>query len=86
MFLHGLGGGREKTWTAHGAFEPWPKALLPVELPTARIITFGYDAHVAGWQGGGLSNEIGNTALDLLTALATYRKSDDEVGAHATCG
>ncbi|KAK3937091.1 hypothetical protein QBC46DRAFT_344910 [Diplogelasinospora grovesii] len=51
VFVHGLTGDREITWTARGASEPWPKALLPAELPTARVLTFGYDAYVAGWRG-----------------------------------
>ncbi|OBT47076.1 hypothetical protein VE00_03064 [Pseudogymnoascus sp. WSF 3629] len=46
IFLHGLTGHREKTWTATGEDEPWPKSLLPKDLPTARIITYGYDANV----------------------------------------
>jgi len=37
------------TWTDRDASEPWPKALLPSEIPTARALTFGYDAYVADW-------------------------------------
>jgi hypothetical protein len=51
VFVHGLTGDREKTWTARGASEPWTKALLPSELPTARVLTFGYNAYVADWRG-----------------------------------
>ncbi|KAI8627090.1 hypothetical protein F5Y19DRAFT_477980 [Xylariaceae sp. FL1651] len=51
VFVHGLTGDRENAWTARGASEPWPKALLPAELPTARVLTFGYDAYVADWSG-----------------------------------
>jgi hypothetical protein len=81
-----LTGDREKTWTAHDASEPWPKALLPSELPTARVLTFGYDAYVADWRGVVSQNRIGNHAWNLLTSLATYRERDDTVGAHLTCG
>lgn len=45
-FVHGLTGDREKTWTADGQTNPWPKALLPSRLQQARILTFGYDAYV----------------------------------------
>src|ERR1700743_344192 len=45
MFVHGLTGNRETTWThSNGTF--WPRDLLPQALPTARIMTFGYDANV----------------------------------------
>ena len=44
-FVHGLTGDREKTWTAGGESEPWPKTLLPPIFPHARILTFGYDAY-----------------------------------------
>ncbi|KAB5581159.1 hypothetical protein GE09DRAFT_1168377 [Coniochaeta sp. 2T2.1] len=77
VFVHGLTGDREKTWTARGASEPWPKALLPSELPTARVLTFGYDAYVADWRGVVSRNRIGNHAWSLLTSLANYRDRDD---------
>ncbi|KAK7990392.1 hypothetical protein PG990_014672 [Apiospora arundinis] len=46
VFVHGLTGDHEKTWTAHDESEPWPQTLLPSRLPTARILIFGYDASV----------------------------------------
>ncbi|KAK3379401.1 hypothetical protein B0T24DRAFT_154684 [Lasiosphaeria ovina] len=77
VFVHGLTGDREKTWTARDATEPWPKALLPSELPTARILTFGYDANVADWRGVVSQSRVGNHAGNLLTSLASYREKDD---------
>ncbi|KAK4118485.1 hypothetical protein N657DRAFT_583555 [Parathielavia appendiculata] len=77
VFVHGLAGDREKTWTARDASDPWPKALLPSELPTARVLTFGYDAYVADWRGVVAQNRIGNHAWNLLTSLATYRERDE---------
>ncbi|EAQ83088.1 hypothetical protein CHGG_10906 [Chaetomium globosum CBS 148.51] len=77
VFVHGLTGDREKTWTASGAFEPWPKALLPSELPTARVLTFGYDAYVADWQSMVSQSRIGDHAWNLLRSLASYREKDD---------
>lgn len=79
VFIHGLDGNREKTWTAKGADEPWPKTLLPMELPSARILTFGYDAYAAKWEKGGSQNRIRDHAWNLLTALASCRESDDTV-------
>ncbi|KFY20606.1 hypothetical protein V491_03571 [Pseudogymnoascus sp. VKM F-3775] len=46
IFVHGLTGHRENTWTAEGENEPWLKSLLPTYLPTTRIITYGYDANI----------------------------------------
>jgi len=85
VFVHGLTGDREKTWTARNASEPWPKTLLPSELPTARVLTFGYDAYVADWRGVVSQNQIGNHAWNLLTSLASYREKDDTVGIDETC-
>ncbi|KAL2199927.1 P-loop containing nucleoside triphosphate hydrolase protein [Corynascus similis CBS 632.67] len=77
VFVHGLTGDREKTWTASDASEPWPKALLPSELPTARVLTFGYDAYVTDWQGMVSQNRIANHAWNLLTSLVSYREKDN---------
>ncbi|RYC79044.1 hypothetical protein BFJ63_vAg18079, partial [Fusarium oxysporum f. sp. narcissi] len=38
-FVHGLTGNRTSTWTARGQPAPWPKTLLPSELPKACILT-----------------------------------------------
>ncbi|KAI1152399.1 hypothetical protein F4825DRAFT_450489 [Nemania diffusa] len=50
IFIHGLGGHREETWTAR---EPeterpvlWIKDFLPDHLPHARIITYGYSSQI----------------------------------------
>ncbi|KAI3572199.1 hypothetical protein IWW34DRAFT_562626, partial [Fusarium oxysporum f. sp. albedinis] len=32
-FVHDLTGDRTSTWTAHKQPTPWPKTLLPLELP-----------------------------------------------------
>lgn len=44
IFVHGLGGGSEHTWTKDGVF--WPRDLLPSQDPfqNASIHTFGYDS------------------------------------------
>ncbi|OQE13599.1 hypothetical protein PENFLA_c045G00723 [Penicillium flavigenum] len=76
IFIHGLTGDRDATWTARVATDPWPKALLPHIIPTARILTFGYDANVADWKGVVSQNRIANHATNLLTALSTYREND----------
>lgn len=80
VFVHGLTGDRDATWTAPGAEEPWPKTLLPSKLPTARIFTFGYDAYVADWTGVVSQSLIANHAYNLLASLSSYRENDATVG------
>ncbi|XTI83742.1 P-loop containing nucleoside triphosphate hydrolase protein [Cenococcum geophilum] len=77
IFIHGLTGDREKTWTAKGAAAPWPQTLLPLKVPNARILTFGYDAYIANWRGMVSQNRIGNHAMNLLAAVAAFRDDDD---------
>lgn len=62
-----------------GAAQPWPQTLLPLELPNARILTFGYDAYVANWRGVVSQNRIAGHAMNLLAALAAYRGKNDTV-------
>ncbi|KAM0458661.1 hypothetical protein ACHAPV_006053 [Trichoderma viride] len=74
VFLHGLTGHREKTWTAEGQTEPWLKTLLPKDLPTARIITYGYDAdvlHLTRVAGQNTIREHAKTLINDLSALRT---------------
>ncbi|KAI0418201.1 hypothetical protein F5X98DRAFT_373996 [Xylaria grammica] len=48
--IHGLGGHREKSWTARepetGSTVLWLKDFLPEKLPHARIMTYGYSSEV----------------------------------------
>ncbi|RFU30301.1 hypothetical protein B7463_g6063, partial [Scytalidium lignicola] len=76
VFVHGLIGDREKTWTAKSGDAPWPQVLLPARIPNGRFLTFGYDAYVTDWRGMVSKNRIGNHSWNLLTTLATYREDD----------
>ena len=71
VFVHGLTGDRERTWTKNGTC--WPQSLLPGEIPTARVMTYGYDAYFLRRHGPVLSHRIRDHALDLLNALAASR-------------
>ncbi|KAF4964390.1 hypothetical protein FSARC_7689 [Fusarium sarcochroum] len=77
VFVHGLKGDCLKTWTDKSANEPWPKALLPLELGTARILTYSYDATVVNKEDVPSQNRISNHAHNLVTALASLRQGDD---------
>ncbi|KAB8077500.1 hypothetical protein BDV29DRAFT_56132 [Aspergillus leporis] len=75
-FIHGLTGDRITTWTAQGQSDPWPKTLLPSQLTTARILTYGYDAYVVRGSVAG-SNRLIDHATNLLNDLTTDRDLHD---------
>ncbi|KAJ5273520.1 hypothetical protein N7478_008645 [Penicillium angulare] len=70
-FIHGLTGDRDKTWTAIGQTTPWPKTLLPSKLD-GRILTYGYNAHIAQ-KSVASSNRLIDHAQNLLGDLTADR-------------
>lgn len=51
IFVHGLGGHREKTWTYAESNAFWPSWLHNVEwLENTRVMAFGYDADYKFWK------------------------------------
>ncbi len=66
LFVHGLGGSSLRTW-CHGRDldNLWPKLWLTEELPTARILTFGYNAAFSSREEK-TTCTIGDFATDLL--------------------
>ncbi|RKK12797.1 hypothetical protein BFJ66_g2646 [Fusarium oxysporum f. sp. cepae] len=77
VFVHGLKGDCQKTWTDKSSGNPWPKTLLPLEIETARILTYSYDSTVTGKDDVPSQNRISNHAYNLVTALASLRQSDN---------
>ncbi|KAF4948389.1 hypothetical protein FGADI_9701 [Fusarium gaditjirri] len=77
VFVHGLKGDCQKTWTDKGSGLPWPKTLLPLEIETARVLTYSYDSTVTGKDDVPSQNRISNHAYNLVTALASLRQSDN---------
>ncbi|TVY65025.1 Protein SERAC1 [Fusarium oxysporum f. sp. cubense] len=77
VFVHGLKGDCQKTWTDKSSGNPWPKTLLPLEIETARVITYSYDSTVTGKEDVPSQNRISNHAYNLVTALASLRQSDN---------
>jgi protein SERAC1 len=95
VFVHGLGGDKE-TWTSTLAKEEssilikeeasinsvfWPKDLLVVDVPKARILTFGYDADVDHFWGPS-QNEINGHAHKLIDSLIGLRHRTGTVRRH----
>ncbi|CZR48374.1 uncharacterized protein FPRO_12984 [Fusarium proliferatum ET1] len=77
VFVHGLKGDCQKTWTDKTSGSPWPKTLLPLEIETARVLTYSYDSTVTGKDDGPSQNRISNHAYNLVTALASLRQNDN---------
>jgi pimeloyl-ACP methyl ester carboxylesterase len=73
VFVHGLTGDRETTWT-HSNGTYWPRDLLPQALPTARIITFGYDADVVHMWETASTNGLYDHGKSLEVGLSLLRK------------
>jgi len=72
VFVHGLTGNREKTWThRNGTF--WPRVLLPEDFPRARIMTFGYDADVVRFWTIASSNRLDDHGKSLAYAVLDQR-------------
>jgi hypothetical protein len=73
VFVHGLTGNRESTWTHAPSKVCWPEKLLKNDIPEARIMSFGYDADVVHFWSEASQNRVGNHAQDLLSEL-TFRR------------
>lgn len=70
IFVHGLGGTSQKTWSRNRDPELfWPREWLPFEpeLGTARVLSFGYNANFAS-AGRDIFN-IADFAKDLLFGM-----------------
>ncbi|KAI0026033.1 putative SesB-related regulatory protein [Xylariomycetidae sp. FL0641] len=77
VFVHGITGHRDNTWAANKTTDPWPRLMLPSEIPDARLLTFGYDASVIGWRGSISGNRLSDHSNNLLSSIATFRAADD---------
>ncbi|OBT66162.1 hypothetical protein VE03_05055 [Pseudogymnoascus sp. 23342-1-I1] len=72
IFVHGLTGNRETTWThKNGVF--WPEQLAH-DISTARIMTFGYDADVVKIWGMAGGNNLRNHGKSLAFAVSDRRR------------
>lgn len=74
VFVHGLTGDRERTWTSPITGVCWPRDILPNFLPDTRVLTFGYDAYVVRKHGEVAEIDISHHARDLLNALVNERQ------------
>jgi hypothetical protein len=57
----------------------WPQDLVPLTIPSARVLTYGYDTHIRHWSGPSLNqNTIYDIAWDFLVSLEAERRNDPE--------
>ena len=83
VFVHGLTGNRESTWTHKKTKTFWPQKLLPQDLPSARILTFGYDADIVEAINPASSNTLRDHGNSLANDLALRRMKSRTVGENA---
>ncbi|KAH0404082.1 hypothetical protein KCU89_g1487, partial [Aureobasidium melanogenum] len=76
VFVHGLRGHRINTWSSNNKNNNvcWPKDLLSEDIKDARILTFGYDAQVAGFLSETSQASIFAHAEKLLDNLKNARR------------
>ncbi|KAL2015463.1 hypothetical protein VTK56DRAFT_5388 [Thermocarpiscus australiensis] len=80
VFVHGLGGTSLRTWCRDRDLDKlWPKLWLPDELPTARVLTFGYNAHFSSKKEQA-SSTIGDFATDLLFRMKYSENTPERLG------
>ncbi|KIN05296.1 hypothetical protein OIDMADRAFT_25865 [Oidiodendron maius Zn] len=55
----------------------WPRDLVPITIPDARVLTYGYDTHLRHYFGPPVSrNTVYDIAWDFLVALEAQRRLD----------
>ena len=74
MAVHGLNGDQVNTWTNPKTEAFWLRDYLPLDIPSARVMTFGYNADAAF---GNTTADISDHAQDLLSSLFDRREKDD---------
>jgi hypothetical protein len=66
-----------KTWTTNDTL--WPEEFLPKALPTARILTFGYDANILHFWSQPAENRIDDLSNSFFSHLRDNRTIADAV-------
>lgn len=76
VFVHGLNGKPDHTWTSERSKIFWPAQLLPPILndERARILVYGYDADVTSFTDGVSTDKIHNHAEHLVAELVANRR------------
>lgn len=80
VFVHGLGGKRDGTWTAKNTSNPWPVELLSDTVPRARLLTFGYHASLKGKSTSLSINGLRDHARNLMRDVVNNRNGCSATG------
>lgn len=78
VFLHGLDGDPEKTWSQGSPERFWP-AWIADDLPNVRVLSVGYDAASTKWKRG-TSARLSELGVTVLTSLRQWN-----VGSRPVC-
>lgn len=55
----------------------WPRDLLPLTAPDARVLTYGYDTHIRHWLGSPVNKStVYDIAWDFLVSLESSRRTE----------
>lgn len=73
--VHGLNGHAQRSFTHLKTNVYWPRDLLPDQVPTARVLTYGYDASS---RYTAIGESVLDIALQLINTLKDVRRQDDE--------
>lgn len=80
VFVHGLTGDRQSTWTHKPSGTFWPRDLLIQVIPRSRILAFGYDADYGHVWTPVSSNCVRNHARNFIKELVTMRMRSGTTG------
>ena len=75
VFIHGLNGHAQRTFTHPETFVYWPQDLLPEKVPSARVLTYGYNSSAKNIAEG---QNVLDIALQLIVNLKDYRREKIE--------
>ncbi|KAJ5610607.1 hypothetical protein N7510_007326 [Penicillium lagena] len=79
VFVHGLRGHREQTWTKDGVL--WPRDLLAPDLKKCRIMSFGYDSAIVHSDTAEVTQgSLATVARSLCSSLSTERSAPEIAG------
>lgn len=76
VFIHGLTGNAFNTWYHKDSDTHWPTELLKIDIPDARILTFGYDANFERFFEPRTVSRLTNHAEELVDQLERLRRRE----------
>ena len=77
VFVHGLTGNAYDTWLHKDSKVHWPRDLLKQDLPSSRILSFGYDADIVSCWSPVSNNRLSNHAENMVGDLVRKRERTD---------